>query len=90
MANVSMNIRTDSEIKKQAQQLFTELGMDMTTAVNIFLRQSIRSNGIPFEIKIEIPNKETRKAIKDVHDRCNLSGPFYSIESLMEDLNADN
>jgi DNA-damage-inducible protein J len=66
MANSSMNIRMDAEIKKQAQQLFASLGMDMTTAVNIFLRQAIRYNGFPFEIKMDTPNDETAEAIKEV------------------------
>ena len=59
MASTSMNIRIDSDIKKQAQLLFAEFGLDMTTAVNMFLRQSIRQHGIPFELKLDIPNGET-------------------------------
>lgn len=54
MANTSttMSIRVDIEIKKQAQQLFESMGMDMTTAVNIFLRQAIRQKGLPFDVKV--------------------------------------
>ena len=50
MANVNINIRTDSEVKLHAQKLFESLGLDMTTAVNIFLRQAISKNTLPFEI----------------------------------------
>jgi len=50
MANVNINIRTDAEVKKAAQLLFERLGMDMTTAVNIFLRQAIEKRTLPMEI----------------------------------------
>ncbi|MCL2669547.1 MAG: type II toxin-antitoxin system RelB/DinJ family antitoxin [Syntrophaceae bacterium] len=48
-----MNIRMDSEVKRQAQELFAQFGLDMTTAVNMFLRQSIRQRGIPFTLKLD-------------------------------------
>jgi DNA-damage-inducible protein J len=48
-----MNIRMDSEVKKQAQELFAQFGLDMTTAVNMFLRQSIRQRGIPFTLQLD-------------------------------------
>ena len=50
MASANINIRTDAEVKKAAQELFARLGMDMTTAVNIFLRQAISKNTLPLEI----------------------------------------
>ena len=53
MSNTSMNIRMDSEVKKQAQELFAKFGLDMTTAVNMFLRQSIRQQGIPFTLQLD-------------------------------------
>ena len=48
MATTNLNIRTDKEIKDQAEKIFNELGLNMTTAVNIFLRIAIREHGIPF------------------------------------------
>jgi DNA-damage-inducible protein J len=57
-ANANINIRVDNDVKNKAQNIFSDLGMDMTTAVNIFLRQAIRKNGIPFELVTE---KKTRK-----------------------------
>ena len=48
MATTNLNIRTDKEIKEQAEQIFSDLGLNMTTAVNMFLRSTIRENGIPF------------------------------------------
>ena len=50
-------------MKAKADALFSELGMNLTTAFNIFVRQSIREGGIPFEISINQPNKETIAAM---------------------------
>ena len=49
--------------KGQADALFAELGMNLSTAFNIFVRQSLREGGIPFEVKLEQPNKETIAAM---------------------------
>jgi len=59
-ANTNINIRVDGDVKSKAQDVFAALGMDMTTAVNIFLRQAIRKNGIPFELMAE-PQKKVPK-----------------------------
>ena len=61
----NLNIRTDKEVKEAAEQIFNELGLSMTTAVNIFLRQTIRSNGIPFELKLNTPNDVTMVAVEE-------------------------
>ena len=50
VANVSFRI--DRELKEQADTLFADLGMNMTTAFNVFLRQTVREGRIPFEISI--------------------------------------
>ena len=50
MAQVNINIRMDENIKKQAEDLFSELGLNMTTAFNMFVRQAINKGGIPFEV----------------------------------------
>ena len=63
MATTNISIRMDSDLKAQADALFSELGMNLSTAFNIFIRQSLREGGIPFEIKMEQPNKETMAAM---------------------------
>lgn len=88
MSSTNMNIRVDIDVKNQAKEIFSELGMDMTTAVNVFLRQTIREHGIPFDLKLRIPNEETRQAIKDAENNIGMSMAFDSIEALMEDLHA--
>lgn len=65
MPNKTSNVsfRIDTEIKNQAERLFSELGLNMTTAFNIFLRQAIREGSIPFNITIKAPNSETIAAM---------------------------
>lgn len=64
MAGTSnVSFRIDSDLKAQADSLFSALGMNMTTAFNIFLRQSVREGCIPFDITINTPNSETIAAM---------------------------
>lgn len=65
MATTNLNIKTDKAIKEQAEQIFNELGLNMTTAVNMFLRTTVREHGIPFEFKLEVPNETTAAAIEE-------------------------
>ena len=61
MATSPTQIRIDADIKKQANSLFNELGMDMSSAVNIFLRQCILHRGLPFNVELPEYNEETLK-----------------------------
>lgn len=64
MANTTtFSVRVDSEVKKQCEALYNDLGMTLTTAINVFLRQSLRVGGLPFELRQERPNKETIAAM---------------------------
>ena len=65
MTTTNLNIRTDKEIKDQAEAIFSSLGLNMTTAVNIFLRTAIRENGIPFLLKLDTPNDVTVDATEE-------------------------
>ena len=65
MATVNMSIRMDTELKKQADAMFADMGLNMTTAMNMFLRQVVRQGKIPFEIGVERPNRKTVKAMKE-------------------------
>lgn len=65
MATTNLNIRTDKDIKEQADLIFAELGLNMTTAVNMFLRTTIREHGIPFALKLDVPNELTAAAIEE-------------------------
>ena len=82
----NLNIKTDRSIKEQAEHVFSELGLNMTTAVNMFLRASIIENGIPFELKMEKPNKTTVAAIEE--GRRIASDPNIKGYTTMDDLKA--
>ena len=84
----NINIKTDSVLKKNAEVLFEELGMNMSTALNIFLRQAVRENRIPFELTGNVPNTETIKAMEDVKANRNMSPAFDNMEDLVNSLNA--
>lgn len=87
--STTVTMRLDADLKKQAEQLYSELGMNLTTAFNIFLRQSVREGAIPFNIKlVDTPNAETRAAIEDVKQNRNVSRTFDSVDDLIRDLNA--
>ena len=62
---ISINIRLETELKKQSEKLFSELGLNMTTALIIFLKQAVRQQRIPFEIALDNPNQDTVAAMKE-------------------------
>lgn len=59
MPTVNMSIRMNAELKKQAESILYEMGLNMSTATNIFLRQVVRQGKIPFEIAAEAPISNT-------------------------------
>ena len=65
MATTNLNIRTDKSLKEHAELIFSELGLNMTTAVNMFLKTAVRERGIPFSLKLDEPNETTAAAIKE-------------------------
>lgn len=92
MANTTnISIRMDVELKKQAEKLFAELGMNMTTAFNIFLRQAVRQQRIPFDVALEVPNAETIAAMEEAEriSRDPSVKSYTNIEQMMQELLAD-
>ena len=68
MAKVSTNITIDEATKKKAQVLLADFGMDLSTAVNIFLKQMVYEGSFPFAITREIPNAVTLAAMKETEE----------------------
>ena len=66
--NANLCIRIDPELKSQAELLFSELGMSLTTAITVYFRQAVRESKIPFEIKWERPNRATASAMREAAD----------------------
>ncbi|MDO4921197.1 MAG: type II toxin-antitoxin system RelB/DinJ family antitoxin [Phascolarctobacterium sp.] len=62
-ATTNISIRMDADLKAKADALFSEFGMSLSTAFNIFVRQSLREGKIPFDISLNKPNKETIAAM---------------------------
>ena len=89
MATVNMSIRMDTELKKQADAMLADMGLNMTTAMNMFLRQVVRQGKIPFEIATDIPNSETLVAMKEMDDMIRGKIPakkYTSTDELFKDL----
>ena len=90
MPQTTINVRIDDEVKRGLEKFCSEVGLNVSVAINMFAKTVIREQRLPFDISLNIPNEETRKAIDDVANRRNLSRPFASVAELMEDLNADD
>ena len=65
MATVPTQVRIDENLKKQATELFSQLGMDMSSAMNIFLRQCVMRGGLPFEVVIPQYKSEVLEAMEE-------------------------
>ena len=85
---VNLTIRIEPELKKRASELFNSLGLDLSTATDIFYRQALRYNGIPFEIKRDEPNDITYKAMDSAEKGDDEFGPYDTVDEFMDALNA--
>lgn len=63
---INMSFRVDKDLKKEADELFKKLGMNTSVAINMFLKQSVREQGIPFVPSLEIPNARLIRAMEEV------------------------
>lgn len=88
MRSVNVTVRVDEELKKQADSLFSDLGMSLSTAFNVFLKQSVREQQLPFMVSKNVPNAVTLAAMQAAENDEDMYGPFDDIESLKGALNA--
>lgn len=89
MSTTNVTIRMDEDLKKQAEELFSDLGLNMTTAFVTFAKQAVREQRIPFSITRNIPNAETVEAINEVRQmkKDNSIGKTYNnVDEMLEDL----
>ena len=85
LSNVSFRI--DSDLKNNATELFESMGLTLTAAFNIFLRQAVREKGMPFAVTTVVPNKETLKAINETKVIAkNPKGKGYPLEKALKEL----
>ncbi|MDR1089255.1 MAG: type II toxin-antitoxin system RelB/DinJ family antitoxin [Coriobacteriales bacterium] len=84
MSDTRLNIRVDESLKAEAGQLFGSLGMSLTTAVTVFLEQSVRDRGLPFRPRLENPiNAQARRDVEEGNVKR-----FSNVEELLVSLNA--
>jgi DNA-damage-inducible protein J len=86
MESALVQVRMETGLKQRADELFSGLGFDTPTAIRIFLNQAVKRRGLPFTVREDVPNLETRKAMQDVRAGRNVSRTFDTVDSLMEDL----
>ena len=85
---VNFDVKVDKEVKEKSEEIFNELGLDMNTAINIFLNKTIYENGIPFDLKLDSLNQTTIEAIEEGNrflNDPNTKG-HHSIDELKEAL----
>ncbi len=66
MAKASANISIDADVKEQSLSILNQLGLDLSTAVGIFLRQTIRCNGLPFDVSLDVPGAQTKAVLEEI------------------------
>jgi DNA-damage-inducible protein J len=82
-ADATLTIRTSKTLKKEVGKILSRLGLNHSSAVNMFYHQVLAQKGIPFDVKI--PNKETLKALENSRKRKNLT-TYKNSDELFEDL----
>lgn len=88
----NLNIRIEPEIKAQAEELFANLGMTVTEAINVFLHKALLVEGMPFEVRMPKYNEETLAAMqeaKDILDGKIETKTYNSAEELFAELDAE-
>ena len=84
MTPVSTNIKIDPDLKKESQILFEQLGLNLSTAINMFLRQAVQCDGLPFDVKRHKPNAETVAAIEEGEEILKHPDKYPSYNSASE------
>ncbi len=87
MAKVSTNISIDADTKAKAQSLLADFGMDLSTAVNIFLKQMVYENAFPISIVRGVPNETTEIAMNEYNEMKNNPQKYKRYSSFREAMN---
>ena len=80
----AINIQVDSETKREATNILNDLGLSMSTAINLFLRQVIKRDGLPFEVVNPKPNKELLMALKEAEEIINNPDKYKGYKDIDE------
>ena len=90
MANLTsaINVNVPKEVKEEANAIFNNLGINMSTAINMFLKRAIYERGIPFEVK-EQPSQDLLEALQEVEDMENgklIKKGYHNVRQMFEDI----
>ncbi len=86
MSLSTISVKTEPEAKKEFAEFCKDVGFNMSSAINLFIKATLRENKIPFEIRGDVPNEETLLAIDEMNKGENLSRPYSDVDELMRDL----
>ncbi len=87
MANATIQVRIDSNLKSETDSILQSMGLTMSTAIHLFCHQIINQRRIPFDIVApDSPNAETRKVLDDALAGKNMSRAFDTVDEMWEDL----
>ena len=84
MAQTNLNIRMDAETKRAFEAFCNEIGMTVSTAINIFAKTVVREQRIPFELTVETPNRETIDALQEFDEMINNPEKYKRYSSFSE------
>lgn len=89
MATTTVQVRMDGTLKKDTEQVLKSIGLNMSSAINLFCRQVVNQGKIPFElVAAKVPNETTVQAMQDTLEGKNLSRSFDSVDEMWDELNA--
>lgn len=92
MATTNINVRVDENLKKDADSLFNDLGLTMSSAITLFLRAAVNHDGIPFEVRRETPNATTRAALAEYDEMRRNPGAYKryaTVDDMFDEVLAD-
>jgi len=86
MRDAVVRARVEDDLKNEASKIFSTVGLSMSDAINLFLKQTVLTRSLPFPINV--PNATTKQAMQDVRDRKNLNYPEPG-KSIFDGLHSD-
>lgn len=89
----NLNVRVDSTLKKESDMLFKDLGLNMSTAINMFLTQCVKTSSIPFNISEPKPSRQLKRALKEAErivKHPERYKKYDNIDDLFKDLDSDD
>ena len=92
MSSTNINIRMDADLKSAFEAFCKDVGLTMTTAVNVFAKKTVDEQRIPFSIGREVPNRETREALEEEKKKKKnpSAGEMYTdVDTMMKELLSD-